>query len=81
MFAENLVWLAFLHLIVCFLYKNQSQPTIFFFAVGKSGSNAAFNLIFFGLGSPSVGEFVRFIIPGNIFFPNPTEFGINRGIK
>ena len=32
------------------------------FAEGRSGSNATFNLIFLGLGWPSVGEFVGLII-------------------
>ena len=32
------------------------------FAVGKSGPNAKFNLIFLGLGWPWVGEFVGFIV-------------------
>ena len=44
------------------------------FAVGKSGPNATFNLIFLGLGWPWVGEFVGFT--NNIHvFSNPTEFG------
>ena len=59
--AENLVGLGLL--VVCFLYK--SMPTHEkLFAVGKSGPNSTFNLIFLGLGWPWVGEFVGFIIPG-----------------
>ena len=45
-FAENLPGLGFL--VVCFLYKANPSPRLF--AVGKSGPNAAFNLIFLGLG-------------------------------
>ena len=45
-------------------------------AVGKSGPNAKFNLIFLGLGWPWVGEFVGFIV---IFICFPTqEFGVSQ---
>ena len=40
------------------------------FAVGKSGPNATFNLIFLGLGWPWVGEFDGFIV---IFVCFPTQ--------
>ena len=56
-------------------------------AVGKSGPNATFNLIFLGLGLPWVGEFIHmtvvnicvFLTVVNIcVFFNPTEFGISQ---
>ena len=49
-------------LVVCFLYKTNPNPRKIIFAVGKSGPNATFNLIFHGLGWPWVGGFVGFII-------------------
>ena len=67
MFAENLVQLGFLK---SESYM-QSIPTHEkLFAVGKSGPNAAFDLIFLGLRWPWVGEFVGFIIAFTCF---PTQ--------
>ena len=71
------IWFEVRFLVVCFLYKNQSQPREKIFAVGKSDPNAtAVNLKFLGLGWPWVGEFDGFIIMF-ILFPvsNPTELG------
>ena len=46
-------------LVVCLQYKINPNPTKKYFAVGRSGQNATFNLIFLGgvglgLGSSSV---------------------------
>ena len=57
-------------LVVCFLYKNQYQPTKSYYAVGKRCPIATFNLLFLGLGWPRFGEFVGFIL---IFICFPTQ--------
>ena len=54
--------------VVAFIQPIPTHENIF--AVGKSGPNATFNLIFVGLGWPRVGEFVGFII---IFICFPTQ--------
>ena len=59
MFAEFLVGLGFLH-SVSYIQPIATHEKLF--AVGKSGPNATFNLIFLGLGWPWVGEFVGFMI-------------------
>ena len=66
-FAENLIELGFLQSLS---YIKQIPTHKKIFAVGKSGPNAAFNLIFLGLGWPWVGEFVGFIILLCVFQPN-----------
>ena len=60
-FAENLVGIGFLY-SVSYIKSIPTHEKLF--AVGKSGPNSTFNLIFLGLGWPWVGEFVGFIIPG-----------------
>ena len=75
MFAENLVGLGFLQ---SFSYIKPIPTHEKMFAVGKSGPNATFNLIFLGLGGPWVGEFVGFIIFAWYMFPNPTEFRVSQ---
>ena len=47
-------------LAVCFLRMKNPTPRKMF-ALGKSGPNATFNLIFLGLGWPWVGNLVGFI--------------------
>ena len=48
-------------MVVIFLYKTNPKPRKII-AVGKSGANATFNLVFLGLGWPWVGELVGFIV-------------------
>ena len=67
MLAENLVGLGFLW-SVSYIKSIPTHEKIF--AVGKSGPNATFNLIFLGLGWPRVGEFDGFFI---IFICFPTQ--------
>ena len=62
-----MIGLGFLHSI-SYIKSILSHEKVF--AVGKSGPNATFNLIFPGLGWPWVGEFDGFII---IFICFPTE--------
>ena len=73
MFAESFVWLGFLQSIS---YINSIPTDEKSFAVGKkSGAQMPlFNLIFLGLGWPSVGEFVGFMI---ILMRFPTQSGPN----
>ena len=59
MFAEILVRLGFSR-PVSYIKPIPTHEKLF--AVGKSGPNDTFNLIFLGLGWPWVGEFVGFII-------------------
>ena len=66
-FAGNLGGLGFLQSV---FYINSIPTHEKAFAVGKSGPNTTFNLIFFGLGWPWVGEFVGSII---IFICFPTQ--------
>ena len=68
---RNLGWVG---VLVCSLFIKSIPTQRQLFAVGKSGPNAAFTLIFLGLGWPWVGEFVGFMIIFNMLF-NPTEFG------
>ena len=56
-FADNLVGLGFSS--VSYIKPILTHEKLF--AVGKSGPNATFNLIFLGLGWPWVGEFVGFL--------------------
>ena len=58
MLAENLVGLGLQS--VSYIKPIPTYEKIF--AVGKSGPNAPFKLIFLGLGWPWVGEFDGFII-------------------
>ena len=58
-FAENLVGIGFLY-SVSYIKSIPTHEKLF--AVGKSGPNAPFNLIFLGVGSSWVGGFVGFII-------------------
>ena len=67
-FADNLVGLGFLQ---SFSYIKPILTHDRVFAVGKSGQNATFSLIFFGLGWPRVGEFVGFIIICTCFSTQP----------
>ena len=71
MFAETLVGLGFLW-SVSYIKSIPTHEKLF--AVGKSGPNATFSLIFLGLGWPWVGDFVGFITILNVF-SNPTELG------
>ena len=70
MLAENLVRLGFLQSVSCIKPILTHEKL---FAVGKSGPNATFNLIFLGLGWPWVGEFVGFII---VFTCVPTQHSL-----
>ena len=71
-FAENLVGLGFLW-SVSYIKPIPTHGKMF--AVGKSGPNATFKLIFLGLGWPSVGELVGLIIIlTRYMFSKPTEF-------
>ena len=72
-FAGNLVGLGFLQ-SVSYTKPISTHETIF--AVGKSGPNATFNLIFLGLGWPRVGGFVGLIIMFRCF-PNQQNL-VNR---
>ena len=71
MLAENLIGLGFFQ-PVSYIKSIPTHEKIF--AAGKSGPNATFNLISLGLGWPSVGEFVGFIMIF-ILFSNRTQFG------
>ena len=71
MFAENLVGLGFLGSVS---YRKPIPTHEKLFAVGKSGPNATFNLVFLGLGWPWVREFVGFIVTF-ILFPTQHNFG------
>ena len=85
MFAEKLVGLGFLYLVVCFLYKTKSQPTKKYLLWEKVGAQMPLlvaqmpllNLISFGLGWPWVEKFVGFIIKftPEYMFSHPTECG------
>ena len=66
-FCGEFGWVGFL--VVCFLCKTNPNSRKMF-AVGKSGPNATFHLIFRGLGWPWVGDFVGFTI---IFTCFPTQ--------
>ena len=59
-FKENMVVLGFLY-VVCFLYKANPTNPRKKIAVGKSGPNATFCLVFLGWVGLGLGSFVGFI--------------------
>ena len=67
MFAENLIGLGFFW-SVSYIKSIPTHEKVL--AVGESGPNATFHLIFLGLGWPWVGELVGFVI---IFICSPTQ--------
>ena len=73
--CRELDWVGFL--VVCFLYKTNPNPTKKLCAVGKSGRNATFSLIFPWVGL-TLGWGVRRFHNNIDTFPNPTEFGISQ---
>ena len=77
MFAEILVRLGFSR-PVSYIKPIPTHEKLF--AVGKSGPNDTFNLIFLGLGWPWVGEFVGFIILF-IYFPTKINLANNQHPK
>ena len=74
-FAENLIGLGVLYLVVSFLYKINPNPRAIICGGKKSGPKATFNLSFHWVGL-ALGWVVRRFHNICIYmFSNPTEFG------